>query len=200
MLVDWAPWHHTAAGNHDFGLVLYNGGSYYIDEGKPMPGAIETTVRNLREIAPTWYFNVPRGFEALLPYLRTDAQLRSRIFSRGSKSCGSPARPCRSTCSTRSRSSRCAHLRRGDSLPHRLRRDRDRARDAMGRMWPTANVANMGLPPPGAEVKLVPMQDKFEVRVKGPHITPGYWRQPELTRAGVRRGRLLPARRCLRLR
>ena len=71
-MVDWAPWHHTAAGNHDFGLVLYNGGSYYIDEGKPMPGAIEATVRNLREIAPTWYFNVPKGFEALLPYLRAD--------------------------------------------------------------------------------------------------------------------------------
>ena len=61
VIVDWAPWHHTAAGNHDFGLVIYNGGSYYIDEGKPMPGAIETTVRNLREIAPTWYFNVPKG-------------------------------------------------------------------------------------------------------------------------------------------
>ena len=61
VIVDWAPWHHTAAGNHDFGLVVYNGGSYYIDEGKPLPGAIEATVRNLREIAPTWYFNVPKG-------------------------------------------------------------------------------------------------------------------------------------------
>ena len=82
MIVDWAPWHHTAAGNHDFGLVLYNGGSYYIDEGKPMPGAIEATVRNLREIAPTWYFNVPRGYEALLPYLKSDAALRRNFFSR----------------------------------------------------------------------------------------------------------------------
>src|SRR5688572_7895926 len=82
VIVDWAPWHHTAAGNHDLGLVLYNGGSYYIDEGKPMPGAIEATVRNLREIAPTWYFNVPKGFEALLPYLRSDVQLRKNFFSR----------------------------------------------------------------------------------------------------------------------
>ncbi|MCG6951299.1 MAG: AMP-binding protein, partial [Betaproteobacteria bacterium] len=75
VLVNWAPWHHTAAGNHDFGLVLANGGSYYIDEGKPMPGAIEATVRNLREIAPTYYFNVPKGFEALLPALRADEAL-----------------------------------------------------------------------------------------------------------------------------
>jgi feruloyl-CoA synthase len=82
VIVDWAPWHHTAAGNHDFGLVLYNGGSYYIDEGKPLPGAIETSVRNLRDIAPTWYFNVPRGYEMLLPYLRKDEQLRRNFFSR----------------------------------------------------------------------------------------------------------------------
>ena len=82
IIVDWAPWHHTAGGNHDVGLVLYNGGTLYIDEGKPLPGAIETTVRNLREIAPTWYFTVPRGFEALLPYFRADAALRANFFSR----------------------------------------------------------------------------------------------------------------------
>ncbi|HEU5177292.1 MAG TPA: AMP-binding protein, partial [Burkholderiales bacterium] len=81
-IVDWAPWHHTAAGNHDFGLVIYNGGSYYIDDGKPMPGAIEATVRNLREIAPTWYFNVPKGYEALLPFLKQDLDLRKNFFSR----------------------------------------------------------------------------------------------------------------------
>ena len=80
VIVDWAPWHHTAAGNHDFGLVVYNGGTYYIDNGKPMPGAIEETVRNLREVSPTWYFNVPKGFEALLPHLRKDAALRERFF------------------------------------------------------------------------------------------------------------------------
>src|SRR5690606_15283050 len=82
VVVDWAPWHHTAGGNHDVGLVLYNGGTFYIDEGKPLPGAIEETVRNLREIAPTWYFTVPKGYEALLPYLRKDAELRRNFFSR----------------------------------------------------------------------------------------------------------------------
>jgi feruloyl-CoA synthase len=61
VIVDWAPWHHTAGGNHDVGLVLYNGGTMYIDGGKPLPGAIDETVRNLREIAPTWYFTVPEG-------------------------------------------------------------------------------------------------------------------------------------------
>ena len=82
VVVDWAPWHHTAGGNHDVGLVLHNGGTIYIDEGKPLPGAIEATVRNLREIAPTWYFTVPKGYEALLPFFRADAVLRENFFSR----------------------------------------------------------------------------------------------------------------------
>ncbi len=71
VILDWSPWHHTAGGNHDVGLVLYNGGTFYIDEGKPLPGAIEATVRNLKDVAPTWYFNVPKGFEALLPFFRS---------------------------------------------------------------------------------------------------------------------------------
>jgi feruloyl-CoA synthase len=174
VLVDWAPWHHTAAGNHDLGLVLYNGGSYYIDEGKPLPGAIEATVRNLREIAPTWYFNVPKGFEALLPYLRSDAQLSKNFFSK---------------------------LRvlwfAGAALPQHVFDEMKRlapqvpfltgfgatetAPATLGRTWEAENVADMGLPPPGAEVKLVPLEGKYEMRVRGPHVTPGYWRQPELT-------------------
>ncbi|HEX7250419.1 MAG TPA: AMP-binding protein, partial [Burkholderiales bacterium] len=82
VILDWSPWHHTASGNHNVGFIIYNGGTYYIDEGKPAPGAIETTVRNLREVAPTWYFTVPKGFEALLPYFRSDAELRRTFFSR----------------------------------------------------------------------------------------------------------------------
>src|SRR6185436_5776401 len=82
VIVDWAPWHHTAAGNHNFGLVVYNGGTYYLDDGRPVPGAIEATVRNLGEVSPTWYFNVPRGFEMLLPFLRRDARLREALFRR----------------------------------------------------------------------------------------------------------------------
>src|SRR5262249_19968735 len=76
VLVHRSPWHHAAGGNHNLGFVLYNGGTLYIDEGKPVPGAIETTVKNLREIATNWYFTVPKGYEALLPYFRADARLR----------------------------------------------------------------------------------------------------------------------------
>src|ERR1700704_325674 len=82
VIVDWLPWNHTFGGNHNIGLTLYNGGSMYLDEGKPMPGGIEETVRNLREISPTVYFNVPKGYESLLPYLRDDKALRAKFFSR----------------------------------------------------------------------------------------------------------------------
>jgi feruloyl-CoA synthase len=179
VLLDWAPWHHTAGGNKDFGLVVYNGGSLYIDEGKPLPGAIEATVRNLREIAPTFYFNVPKGFEALLPYLRNDLQLRSNFFSRlkvlwfagagvaqhvfdeykdmAFRTCGEEILFLTGLGST-------------ETAPF-----------AIGRTWDTTDAANMGLPVPGTEVKLVPVQGKFEMRLKGPNIFPGYWRQPELS-------------------
>src|SRR5438477_10651539 len=82
VIVDWLPWNHTFGGNHNIGLTLYNGGSRYLDEGKPVPGGIEETVRNLQEISPTVYFNVPKGYESLLPYLRDDAGLRKKFFAR----------------------------------------------------------------------------------------------------------------------
>lgn len=179
VIMDWAPWHHTAAGNHDFGLVLYNGGTYYIDEGKPLPGLIETTVRNLREVSPTWYFTVPRGYEALLPFLKRDAALRENFFrdlkvlwfagaglaqhvfdemkALARETCGEEILFLTGLGST-------------ETAPF-----------ALGRTWDTHDAANMGVPPPGVEVKLVPFQDKYEARLKGPSITPGYWRQPELT-------------------
>jgi feruloyl-CoA synthase len=181
VLVDWAPWHHTAAGNHDFGLVIYNGGSYYIDEGRPMPGAIETTVRNLREIAPTWYFNVPKGYEALLPHLRADEPLRKNFFSRlkilwfagaamPQQVFDEIKRLARETCGEEILF--LTGLGSTETAPY-----------AMGRMWETQDVTNMGLPAPGMEWKLVPFAGKLEARLKGPNITPGYWRQPELTEA-----------------
>ena len=179
VVVDWAPWHHTAGGNHDVGLVLFNGGTFYLDDGKPMPGAIEETVRNLREIAPTWYFNVPKGFEALLPYLRDDAELREKFFSRvkmlwfagaalaqhvfeeiqalAVQACGE-----RILFSTGFGSTETAPF-------------------ALARTWPTDNATNMGLPGAGLELKLVPNEGKMEARVRGPNITPGYWRQPDYT-------------------
>jgi feruloyl-CoA synthase len=179
VLVDWAPWHHTAAGNHDFGLALYNGGSYYIDEGKPLPGAIEATVRNLREIAPTFYFNVPKGFEALLPFLREDAALRRSFFSRlrvlwfaGAGISQHVYDEMRAL----------ARAERGEPVPFLTGLGAtETAPMTLARLAETEDASNMGVPPPGAELKMVPLGDKYEMRVRGPHITPGYWRQPELT-------------------
>lgn len=181
VIVDWAPWHHTAAGNHDFGLVIYNGGSYYIDEGKPMPGAIEATVRNLREIAPTWYFNVPKGYEALLPYLRKDEALRKNFFSRLNVLWFAGAAIAQHVFDEIKALAREA---RGEPVPFLTGLgSTETAPYAMGRMWESDDATNMGLPPPGEEMKLVPMAGKYEMRLRGPNITPGYWRQPELTRA-----------------
>ena len=129
VIVDWAPWHHTAGGNHDVGLVLYNGGTLYIDEGKPLPGAIETTVRNLREIAPTWYFTVPRGFEALLPYFRADAQLRANFFSRVKVLWFAGAGIAQHVFDEM-KNSRVEHLRRAYPVSHRFRRHRNCTRGA----------------------------------------------------------------------
>jgi feruloyl-CoA synthase len=179
VLVEWAPWHHTAAGNKGFGMALYNGGSYYIDEGKPLPGAIEATVKNLREIAPTWYFNVPRGFESLLPYLKEDASLRQNFFSR-LKVLWFAAAPLPQR--VFDEYNELAYRTCGETIPFLTGFGAtETAPHAMGRMWPTEDVSNMGLPPPGVEAKLVPIEGKLEMRVKGPGITPGYWRQPELT-------------------
>ena len=181
VLVDWAPWHHTAAGNHDFGIALYNGGSYYIDEGKPLPGAIEITVGNLREIAPTWYFNVPKGYEVLLPYLKNDPELRKNFFSRlkvlwfAGAALPQHVFDEMKDLAYRTCGEEIAFLTGFGAT--------ETAPATLGRFWPTANVANMGLPPPGVELKLSPLNDAFELRVKGPHVTPGYWRQPELTAA-----------------
>jgi feruloyl-CoA synthase len=181
VIVDWAPWHHTAAGNHDFGLVLYNGGSYYIDEGKPMPGAIEATVRNLREIAPTWYFNVPKGYEALLPFLRNDEVLRKNFFSRLKVLWFAGAAIAQHVFDEMKA---LAHETRGEPIPFLTGLgSTETAPYAMGRMWESEDASNMGLPPPGEEMKLVPLAGKYEMRLKGPNITPGYWRQPELTAA-----------------
>jgi feruloyl-CoA synthase len=179
VLVEWAPWHHTAAGNKGFGMALYNGGSYYLDEGKPLPGAIEATVRNLREIAPTWYFNVPRGFDALLPYLHSDSTLRKNFFSR-LKVLWFAAAPLPQRLFDEYKE--LAWRTCGETIPFLTGFGAtETAPHVMGRLWATGDVSNMGVPAPGVEVKLVPIEGKFEMRVKGPGITPGYWRQPELT-------------------
>ena len=179
VIVDWAPWHHTAAGNHDFGIVIYNGGSYYIDEGKPLPGAIEISVKNLREIAPTWYFNVPKGYEVLLPFLKKDPDLRKNFFSRLKLLWFAGAGLAQHVFDEMKA---LAYDTCGEEILFLTGLgSTETAPFAMGRMWETSDVTNMGLPPPGVEIKLVPLQGKLEARLKGPNITPGYWREPALT-------------------
>lgn len=182
VMVEWAPWHHTAGGNKDFGVTLFNGGSLYIDEGKPVPGAIEATVRNLREVATTFYFNVPKGYEALLPYLRQDAKLREVFFRDVKVLWFAGAGVSQAVFDEYKRLSVEAC---GEEVPFLTGYgSTETAPFTLGRTWVTEDASNLGLPPPGVEIKLVPLpgQGKYEARVKGPHITPGYWRQPGLTR------------------
>jgi feruloyl-CoA synthase len=181
VLCDWLPWNHTAGGNHNFGLVLHNGGTFYIDEGRPAPGAFDTTVRNLREIAATAHFTVPRMYEMLLPYLRADAVLRERFFSKLKLFFYAAA-----------------------GLTQRVFDELQKlAVDTCGEelLWVTALGATetapfalctgrvgawagfVGFPAPGLEVKLVPAGKKIEARFRGPNITPGYWRDQSRTEA-----------------
>ena len=180
VLVDWLPWNHTFGGNHNTGIALYNGGSFYLDEGKPGPGLIRETVRNLREISTTVYFNVPKGYEDLLPFLRSDRQLRETFFKR----------------------LRLLFYAGAGLSQHVWDAYRDLAVETCGERvvmvtglgatetapmaiqttWETKQSGVIGIPIPGVEAKLVPRGEKWEARVRGPNITPGYWRQPDLTR------------------
>lgn len=180
-LVDWLPWNHTFGGNHNFNLVLRHAGTLTIDAGKPLPGLVEQTVRNLGEVSPTIYFNVPAGYGALLPYLERDEALARSFF---------------------------AKLRlifyAGAALPQDLWERLEAlsvrtigARVPMGSSWGTTESAPMatavpflsersgliGVSAPAVELKLVPNGAKLEVRVRGPNVTPGYWKRPDLTAA-----------------
>ena len=180
-LVDWLPWNHTFGGNHNFGLALYNGGSLYIDEGNPTPEGIAKTVNNLRDRKPTIYFNVPKGFESLIPFLKKDDKLRFQFFSNlkmlfyagagmaqhlwdaleelsvetiGKKILIGTGLGCTESCPS-----------------------------ALFASQPGGYAGLLGVPVPGLELKLVPREDKLEARYRGKNIFPGYWRQPELTAA-----------------
>ena len=181
VLVDWLPWNHTAGGNHNFGLVLYNGGTLYIDDGKPVPGQIEKTVRNLRDVAPTIYFNVPRGYEALLPFLREDAALRKTFFSRlgllqyAAAVLPQPIWEAYEELAIRTCGERILWITGYGAT--------ETAPAAMFTNRGAARAGTVGLPVDGVQMKLTPLADKLEARFRGPSITPGYLRAPELTAA-----------------
>ncbi len=183
VLVDWLPWNHTFGGNHNIGITLYNGGTLYIDEGKPTPQLIGETLRNLREIAPTIYFNVPKGFEEIANALETDAALRKTFLSRVKMFFFSGAglsqpvwdkldRIAEQECGERIRM--LTGLGMTETAPFAI----------CANAWEVKS-GHIGLPAPGLELKLVPDGQgpgaKQEVRYRGPNVTPGYWRAPEQT-------------------
>jgi feruloyl-CoA synthase len=181
VIVDWLPWNHTFGGNHNIGLTLYNGGSMYLDEGKPMPGGIEETVRNLREISPTVYFNVPKGYESLLPYLRDDAALREKFFHRLHAMFFSGAALSPYVWNSLDE---LAVQETGYRVPMLTGLGATETAPFFMSVRPaTSRSGHVGLPVSGNDAKLIPNNGKLEVRAKGPNVTPGYWRQPELTAA-----------------
>lgn len=179
VILDWLPWSHTFGANHNFNLVLRNGGTLYVDGGKPAPGLFATSLANLRSVMPTVYFNVPRGFDMLIAALRSDDELRRRFFSEVKFA-----------------------FYAGAALPQNLWDALEELSiKTVGRALPMVSAwgstetsplatdchfqakrsGNIGVPISGTELKLVPSGDKLEVRVRGPNVTPGYWKAPELT-------------------
>ena len=179
VIVDWLPWNHTFGGNHNIGLTLYNGGSIYLDAGKPVPGGIEETVRNLREISPTVYFNVPKGYESLLPYLRDDRELRAKFFHRLHAMFFSGAALSPFVWNSLDE---LGMQQTGYRVPMLTGLGATETAPFFMSVNPlTSRSGHVGLPVPGNEAKLVVREGKLEVRAKGPNVTPGYWRQPKLT-------------------
>ena len=180
IVVDWLPWSHTFGSNHNFNLVLTYGGTLYIDDGNPTPPGVPKTARNLREIAPTIYFNVPKGYEALIAHFRADEALRRNFFSRLKVLFYAGAGLNQTTWdqltqlaieTTGERIIFLSSLGSTETAPL-----------ALACSWDFDRPGNIGLPAPGVELKLVPNEGKLEARLRGPHITPGYWRQEDLTR------------------
>jgi feruloyl-CoA synthase len=180
-VIDWLPWSHTFGSNHNFNMVLNNGGSFYIDDGNPTPPGVPKTIRNLREISPTIYFNVPKGFEALVPHLRADKQLRETFFRQlkvlfyAGAGLNQQVWDDLSTLAAETTGERIIFISSLGST--------ETSPAALLCTFDTGSPGNIGLPFPGVDLKLVPSDGKLEARLRGPHITPGYWHQPDLTRA-----------------
>jgi feruloyl-CoA synthase len=178
-LLDWLPWSHTFGGNHNFNMVLAHGGSLFVDEGRPMPGLIEKTVANLRDVRPNFYFNVPRGFDMLLPFLEGDEGFAREFFAdlQGVFYAGAALPQ--------------SLWQRLEGVARRVREQPLWFTSSWGSTetspavtsvhWSIDRAGCIGAPLPGAELKLVPSAGKLEMRVRGPHVFPGYRNAPELT-------------------
>jgi feruloyl-CoA synthase len=181
ILCDWLPWNHTFGGNHNFGIALYNGGTLYIDDGRPVPGHMDRTIANLRDVATTVYFNVPRGYEMLLPALRADDDFRRHFFSRvqalffaaaGLRAEIAEGFQQLAIETTGHPVPWITGLGATESAPFAI---------CTGALLST--TTHIGVPVPGLELKAVPVDGRLEARLRGPNITPGYWRDEELTKA-----------------
>ncbi|MEY2892315.1 MAG: hypothetical protein RJA98_2223 [Pseudomonadota bacterium] len=179
VLVDWLPWSHTFGGNHNLGIALHNGGSLYIDEGKPTPQGLAQTVRNLKSVSPTIYFNVPKGFDALCSAMNSDAELRQALFARvqlfefggaGLSQATLDALDAHAEAAVGERIQMISSLGMTETAPS--------CTYNLNRASPAGTI---GLPLPGVDVKLVPTDGKTEIRFRGPNVMPGYWREPGLT-------------------
>jgi feruloyl-CoA synthase len=181
VLVDWLPWNHTFGGNHNFGMVLYHGGTLYIDDGKPTPALMGETLRNLREIAPTVYFNVPTGFEAIANAMQTDPVLRKSLLSRVKMFFYAGAALAQPVWDSLFESAE-------KEVGERIVMTTGLGMTESGPFGifvtnPNVKAGDLGVPTPGMELKLVDVEGKTEVRYRGPNITRGYWRAPEETAA-----------------
>jgi feruloyl-CoA synthase len=179
VILDWLPWSHTFGANHNFNLVLRNGGTLYVDGGKPAPGLFATSLANLRSVMPTVYFNVPRGFDMLISALRGDDELRRRFFSEVKFAFyAGAALPQNLWDALEELSIKTA----GRALPMvSAWGSTETSPLATDCHFQAQRSGNIGVPIPGTELKLVPSGEKLEVRVRGPNVTPGYWKAPELT-------------------
>ena len=180
VILSWLPWHHTSGGNQMMGLTLHCGGTFYVDDGKPLLGEVDKTIDNLREIAPTVYFSVPRGFAALVPALRADSDLRANFFSRLSLLYYSGSALAASLVKDLDE---LAVQTIGERIPMMSGYGAtETAPAAVGANWLTSETGLAGLPLPGCELKLAPVESgKYEARLRGPNVTPGYWGQAALS-------------------
>jgi feruloyl-CoA synthase len=179
VVVDWAPWNHTASGNKVFNMVHTNGGTYYIDDGRPTRDGIARTIENLREVAPTWYFNVPLGFQMLLEAFETDAALRKTFFSRLQMLFYAGAGMSQPVWD---RLTRVAdEMVPGGVLLTTGFGSTETGPFALCCTERQKTSGNLGIPAHGVTFKLVPQGDKLEGRIKSPSITPGYWGNDTLT-------------------
>ncbi|MDH3920123.1 MAG: feruloyl-CoA synthase [Rhodospirillales bacterium] len=180
VLVDWLPWSHTFGGNHNFNMILRNGGTLYIDAGKPAPGLVEKTVANLRDVAPTLYFNVPRGFDMIVPYLEQDEALRDHFFSNLDTIFYAAAALPQNLWE---RLEALSVATRGEKVVMTSAWGAtETAPLVTGVHFPIDRAGVIGIPAPGSEIKMIPNAGKLEMRVRGPNVTPGYYKRDDLTR------------------